>query len=196
MKSLKKFLVVMSCLTLMSTSVVFANTNDDVSVSKDSGGKTINSCTITGYEFTYENAPQSVKDDYEKKCEELKIKPSKDDIIFVNEDSIDKDNPENYIDPKTYIIRYKDDLIFQVTGPMSYTVNGNNYTVGYGHTTSGNPVHLVQLLCRRIVGSSIDDDSKFGDATYNAVKSLQGRLGLTRDGVVGKSTWDAAGRNL
>ncbi|MEN7994388.1 peptidoglycan-binding domain-containing protein [Clostridioides difficile] len=42
----------------------------------------------------------------------------------------------------------------------------------------------------------IDDDSEFGPATYNAVKSLQGRLGLTRDGIVGRSTWDAAGRRL
>ncbi|HEL4483660.1 peptidoglycan-binding protein [Clostridioides difficile] len=57
-------------------------------------------------------------------------------------------------------------------------------------------MHLVQLLCRTLDGSSIKDDSEFGPATYNAVKSLQGRLGLTRDGIVGRSTWDAAGRRL
>lgn len=197
MKNLKKILMVTSCLTLISTSLVFANTNSDTSESKHGDDTIINSCTITGYEFTYENAPQVVKSDYEKKCEELNIKPSKDDTIFVSEDTLNGYNLEEYQDAKeTYIIRYKKGLIFEVTGPQSYTVDGNNTVVGYGRIESGNPVHLVQLLCKRINGSNIDDDSKFGSATYNAVKSLQGRLGLTRDGVVGKSTWEAAGRNL
>ncbi|HBF5563107.1 TPA: peptidoglycan-binding protein, partial [Clostridioides difficile] len=53
-------------------------------------------------------------------------------------------------------------------------------------------MHLVQLLCQQINGSDIDPDSKFGPATYNQVKILQGRLGVTKDGVVGKATWQAA----
>ncbi|HBH3732194.1 TPA: peptidoglycan-binding protein, partial [Clostridioides difficile] len=83
MKNLKKILIITGCLTLISTSLVFANTTTDVDTSKDDDS-IISSCTITGYEFTYENAPQSVKFDYEKKCEALNIKPSKNDIIFVN----------------------------------------------------------------------------------------------------------------
>ncbi|WP_236876056.1 peptidoglycan-binding domain-containing protein, partial [Clostridioides difficile] len=85
------------------------------------------------------------------------------------------------------IIRYKKGYVFEVTGPKSYTLNVSNTVVGYNRVESGNPVHLVQLLCRTLDGSSIDDDSEFGPATYNAVKSLQGRLGLTRDGIVGRS---------
>ncbi|AUA37631.1 peptidoglycan-binding/hydrolysing protein [Clostridioides difficile] len=54
-------------------------------------------------------------------------------------------------------------------------------------------MHLVQLLCQQINGSDIDPDSKFGPATYNQVKILQGRLGVTKDGVVGKATWQAVG---
>ncbi|WLD28763.1 hypothetical protein CDIFMA2_26480 [Clostridioides difficile] len=195
MKNLKKILIVTGCLTLISTSLVFANTTSDVKASKEDD-TIISSCTITGYEFTYENAPQSVKSDYEKECEELNIKPSKNDIIFVNKDSIDANDVENYVEPKAYVIRYKKGYVFTVTGPKSYTLDVSDTVVGYGRIESGNPVHLVQLLCRTLDGSSIDDDSKFGSATYNAVKSLQGRLGLTRDGIVGRSTWDAAGRSL
>ncbi|AXU50642.1 peptidoglycan-binding domain-containing protein [Clostridioides difficile] len=195
MKNLKKILIVTGCLTLISTSLVFANTTTDVDTSKDDDS-IISSCTITGYEFTYENAPQSVKFDYEKKCEALNIKPSKNDIIFVNKDSIDEDEIENYVEPKAYIIRYKKGYVFEVTGPKSYTLNVSDTVVGYNRVESGNPVHLVQLLCRTLDGSSIKDDGEFGPATYNAVKSLQGRLGLTRDGIVGRSTWDAAGRRL
>lgn len=106
MKNLKKILIITGCLTLISTSLVFANTTTDVDTSKDDDS-IISSCTITGYEFTYENAPQSVKFDYEKKCEALNIKPSKNDIIFVNKDSIDANDVENYVEPKAYIIRYK-----------------------------------------------------------------------------------------
>ncbi|MDY7878095.1 peptidoglycan-binding domain-containing protein [Clostridioides difficile] len=195
MKNLKKILIVTGCLTLISTSLVFANTTTDVDTSKDDDS-VISSCTITGYEFTYENAPQSVKFDYEKKCEALNIKPSKDDIIFVNKDSIDVNDIENYVEPKAYIYRYKKGYVFEVTGPKSYTLDVSDTVVGYNRVESGNPVHLVQLLCRTLDGSSIKDDSEFGPATYNAVKSLQGRLGLTRDGIVGRSTWDAAGRRL
>ncbi|HBF9368645.1 TPA: hypothetical protein KO297_000230 [Clostridioides difficile] len=57
MKSLKKILIVTGCLTLISTSLVFASTNNDVNVSKSNEEQTTNSFTITGYEFIYENAP-------------------------------------------------------------------------------------------------------------------------------------------
>ncbi|EMY9860893.1 TPA: hypothetical protein OLY81_000344 [Clostridioides difficile] len=66
MKSLKKILIVTGCLTLISTSLVFASTNNDVNVSKSNEEQTTNSFTITGYEFIYENAPQPIKSDYEK----------------------------------------------------------------------------------------------------------------------------------
>lgn len=197
MKSLKKILIVTGCLTLISTSLVFASTNNDVNVTKSNEEQTTNSFTITGYEFIYENAPQPIKSDYEKKCKELNINPSKDDTIFINEKFIDSYNiniDDYNIEPKAFIIRYKKDLNrFDVTGPISYSVNINTTVVGYGHVEKGNPVHLVQLLCQQINGSDIDPDSKFGPATYNQVKILQGRLGVTKDGVVGKATWQAAG---
>ncbi|HBG5343512.1 TPA: peptidoglycan-binding protein [Clostridioides difficile] len=197
MKNLKKILVVTGCLTLISTSLAFASTNNDVNVSKINEEQTTNSFTITGYEFTYENAPQPIKSDYEKKCEELNINPSKNDKIFINEKFIDSYNiniDDYNIEPKAFIIRYKKDLNrFDVTGPISYSVNINTTVVGYGHVEKGNPVHLVQLLCQQINGSNIDPDSRFGPNTYNQVKILQGRLGVTKDGVVGKATWQAAG---
>ncbi|MCC0629890.1 peptidoglycan-binding protein [Clostridioides sp. ES-S-0171-01] len=57
-------------------------------------------------------------------------------------------------------------------------------------------MHLVQILCRNLAGVNIEPDSQFGNNTYNAVKTLQGKLGLTRDGIVGKQTWEAAGNRI
>ncbi|HBF5714556.1 TPA: peptidoglycan-binding protein, partial [Clostridioides difficile] len=56
--------------------------------------------------------------------------------------------------------------------------------------------HLVQVLCNNLAGTTLKYDSQFGDATYNAVKKLQGKLGLPQDGIVGKRTWEAAARRL
>lgn len=53
-------------MTLISISLVFANTNNDVNVWKSNEEQTTNSFTITGYEFIYENVPQPIKSDYEK----------------------------------------------------------------------------------------------------------------------------------
>ncbi|MDB2780519.1 hypothetical protein C3O98_18220 [Clostridioides difficile] len=93
-------------------------------------------------------------------------------------------------------VQYKDGVFRVVGSGKNYSVNINNTIVGYNHTTSGNAVHLVQVLCNNLAGTTLKYDSQFGDATYNAVKKLQGKLGLPQDGIVGKRTWEAAARRL
>ncbi|WP_227858107.1 MULTISPECIES: peptidoglycan-binding domain-containing protein [unclassified Clostridioides] len=200
MKRITKILVITSCLTLAFSNTVFANVDNKnsnyVNVSNKKSDE--KSFTVSGYEFTYQNAPEEVKKGYEKSCEEFNIKPSPDNIIFVPDDNISTYDLDEYIDARTWFdVSYsKSGGYFKVVGGnKNYTVS-TSVTVGYGYVTSGNPVHLVQILCRNLAGVNIEPDSQFGNNTYNAVKTLQGKLGLTRDGIVGKQTWEAAGNRI
>ncbi|MCC0781624.1 peptidoglycan-binding protein [Clostridioides sp. ES-S-0108-01] len=152
---------------------------------------------VSGYEFTYQNAPEEVKKDYEKSCEEFNINPSPDNLIFVPDSNASAYDLDQYQDVRSlYDIEYNKNGYFRVLGNgKNYTVS-TSVTVGYGYVQSGNPVHLVQILCNEIANTDIKPDSQFGSNTYNAVKKLQGKLGLTQDGIVGKQTWEAAAKRL
>ncbi|TQX32342.1 peptidoglycan-binding protein [Clostridioides difficile] len=201
MRKMKKSILIASCLILVSTSIVFADSStiEKSNLSTFSEEKAISSCTILGYEFTYENAPKFAKEEYEKSCEELNITPDKNHKIFITEDAMDLHNIDGYnsVTKDPLYIEFKGSY-FLVTGSKNYRVDiaAKSSIVGYNNTTEGNPVHLAQVLCNKIVGSGISTDGQFGPATYNAVKSLQGKLGLTKDGIVGKNTWEAAGKAL
>lgn len=54
----------------------------------------------------------------------------------------------------------------------------------------GEDVRVLQRLLRER-GYMLDVDGKFGPLTREAVMSYQGKMGLTRDGVVGQKTWAA-----
>ncbi|WP_160288246.1 peptidoglycan-binding domain-containing protein [Clostridium tyrobutyricum] len=71
-----------------------------------------------------------------------------------------------------------------------YVATANMYSnvVGYGYTTSGQPVKAVQLLLS-MHGYSLGIDGLFGNITYNAILSYQRSHSLTSDGIVGKNTW-------
>ncbi|KPI50061.1 hypothetical protein KW94_13700 [Clostridioides difficile] len=199
MNKITKTLVITSCLTFAFSNVVFANSDNQnfnhVNVSNEQSD--VKSFTVSGYEFTYQNAPEEVKEDYEKSCEEFNINPSPNNLIFVPDTDASAYNLEQYQDARTlFDIEYNKDGYFRVLGDgKNYTVS-TSVTVGYGHVQSGNAVHLAQLLCNEIANTDIKPDSQFGNATYNAVKTLQGKLGLTKDGIVGKQTWEAAAKRL
>ncbi|MGO0905517.1 peptidoglycan-binding domain-containing protein [Clostridioides difficile] len=201
MKKIKKVILLVSCLILVPTSIVFADVNamEKSAMSVSDGEETISSFTITGYEFTYENAPEFAKNEYEKSCKELNIVPDKNHKIFIPDNAINMYNLDEYSGAtrEAFFVEFKK-TYFLVTGSRSYRVDiaASSSIVGYNHTTSGNPVHLAQILCNQINGAGIKADGQFGTNTYNAVKSLQGRLGVTKDGIVGKSTWEAAGYAL
>ncbi|HGM3509488.1 TPA: peptidoglycan-binding protein [Clostridioides difficile] len=199
MKRITKTLAITCCMTFVFGNTVFANSNNktfnyEKVLNEESVEK---SFTVSGYEFTYQNAPEEVKKEYEESCKEFNIKPSPDNLIFIPDENINTYNLDGYKDARIlYDIQYDRSGKFIVSGGgKNYTVS-TSVTVGYGYTTSGNPVHLAQLLCNEIANTGIQADSQFGSATYNAVKTLQGKLGLTKDGIVGKRTWEAAANRL
>ncbi|MCC0785087.1 peptidoglycan-binding protein [Clostridioides sp. ES-S-0108-01] len=190
-KKTKKILSIALCLVTLSSTTIFADSFV--------GNKPINKSTkdssflfsIDGYTFKYENAPQELKDNYDKNCKELGITPKADSEIFVPKDEMNKYQQTYNIDDSistygTFNIYYKD-TYFEVTGSRNYKVYTTTY-VGYGYVTRGNPVHLVQLLLKG-TGYSVGIDSIFGSDTYNKVKMFQSSNGLTSDGIVGLGTW-------
>ncbi|HBF0728349.1 TPA: peptidoglycan-binding protein [Clostridioides difficile] len=199
MKKLTKTLVITSCLAFAFSGTVFANiNNENPNYVNSLNEKSITkSFTVSGYEFTYQNAPGEVKKDYEESCKEFNIKPSPDHKIFVQEELMSNYDLDQYKEARDlFDVQYKDGVFRVVGSGKNYSVNINNTIVGYNNTTSGNAVHLVQVLCNNLAGTTLKYDSQFGDATYNAVKKLQGKLGLPQDGIVGKRTWEAAARRL
>lgn len=191
-KKAKKILSVTLCLVMLGSTAIFADSSVD---SKSTSEVTTDSnflFDVDGYTFKYENAPQELKDSYDNTCKELGITPNADSEIFVPMDEMDKYQKTYTTDDSisTYasFSIYFNSTYFQVTGSKNYKVYITTY-VGYGHVTSGNPVHLVQLLLKR-AGYSLDADSLFGSDTYNKVRSFQSNYGLSSDGVVGIGTWN------
>ncbi|MCC0657175.1 peptidoglycan-binding protein [Clostridioides sp. ES-S-0123-01] len=185
-KKARKIVSIICCLLILGSTIVFADTENDVK--KESTQKPIAEANFQGYTFTYENAPQQIKDEYDETCKELGIIPEPDAEIFIPIDEVQNYNidaiPYAVID--NFTVKYYDSF-FDVSGSKNYRVYVTTY-VGYGHVTSGNPVHLTQLLLKGS-GYSLKVDSLFGDTTYSKVKSFQGSHGLTSDGVVGLGTW-------
>ncbi|MDO4567153.1 MAG: peptidoglycan-binding domain-containing protein [Oscillospiraceae bacterium] len=76
--------------------------------------------------------------------------------------------------------------------------NERAHYVGYGHTTTGDRVSVVQRLLTlyhednpTVSCDPLGVDGIFGDNTYNAVIAFQTHKGLSVDGVVGGATWGA-----
>ncbi|MCC0785147.1 peptidoglycan-binding protein [Clostridioides sp. ES-S-0108-01] len=191
LKKFRKILIVSLCFMLLSSSFVLADSTDKDTSSNKATKEPIFSFSIDGYTFKYKDAPQILKDEYDKNCKEIGIIPSADSEIFIPMDEMDKYKQNYTIDDS--ISTYSDFTIsyyetyFHVSGDKTYNVYVTTY-VGYGHVTSGNPVHLVQLLLKK-VGFYTGIDSIFGNDTYKKVKSFQSKYGLQADGVVGLGTW-------
>lgn len=192
LKKSRKTLTIMCCLMLTFTSVAFADT------SKEEGGsnkaiseKKIYSFNISGYVYTYENAPQEIRDEHKQNCEDINIEPKSDDEIFVPESAnlMNDDNSKGvYIN---YTISYNIDA-------KTITIIGNEYltisttkVIRKGDT--GKEVKAAQIMLYKL-GYGISTDGVFGNNTYNAVVSFQKKYGLSADGIIGSATWDKLGR--
>ncbi|EPH41184.1 peptidoglycan-binding domain-containing protein [Streptomyces aurantiacus] len=55
--------------------------------------------------------------------------------------------------------------------------------------SSGSAVEHAQCLIN-MYGYGIAEDGKFGGETLGAVRDLQTRCGITRDGAIGTNTWN------
>ncbi len=188
LKKFKKVLSIACCLFILGGSVSFADLENHNEINDKSVESPIYEFDIQGYTFTYENAPQRIKDEYDKTCRELNITPSPSTEIFIPVDEISKyTDTVPLFEMDKFNVKYFGTR-FEVTGAKTYTVGVSTY-VGYGHVTSGNPVHLAQLLLKKS-GYSIAIDSLFGSSTYSKVRSFQSKYGLSVDGVVGLGTWN------
>lgn len=188
LKKMKKVLSMACCLFMLGGVVSFADLENNSEINDKSAESPIYEFNIQGYTFTYENAPQDIKDEYDETCRELNVTPSSDAEIFVPVDEISKyTDTVPLFEMDKFNVKYYGSR-FEVTGSKTYTVGVSTY-VGYGHVTSGNPVHLTQLLLKKS-GYSIVVDSVFGSSTYSKVRSFQGNYGLSVDGIVGLGTWN------
>lgn len=53
----------------------------------------------------------------------------------------------------------------------------------------GQEVIILQRMLNKAGNYGLDEDGVFGEQTEGAVKSFQGSVGLTADGIVGPLTW-------
>lgn len=186
-KKARKILIIALCLIMIGSVSIFADTTTENLPENKATEEPIFTVTVEGYTFTYESAPQAVKDSYEKTCAELGVEPKASDEIFIPIEGMSKYNMYKAEARKDSFTISFYNTFFDVSGAKNYQVYVTTY-VGYGHTTSGNPVHLVQLMINR-TGVYLDVDSSFGNNTYNKVRSFQSKYGLNSDGVVGLGTW-------
>lgn len=192
LKKSKKTLTIMCCLVLTFTSIAFADTSKGEGGSKEAvSEKKIYPFSISGYIYTYENAPQEIRDEYKQNCEEINIEPKPDDEIFVPESA----NTKNYDNSKGVYARY---TVSYDEDAKTITIMGNEYltisttkVIRKGNT--GKEVKAAQIMLS-LLGYGVTPDSSFGNNTYNAVVSFQKKYGLSADGIIGSATWDKLGR--
>ncbi|MCC0635378.1 MULTISPECIES: peptidoglycan-binding protein [unclassified Clostridioides] len=190
LKKSKKTLAIMCCLMLTFTSVAFADTGKGGSKEVVSE-KNIDSFTLSGYIYTYENAPQEIRDEHKQNCEDANIEPKPDDEIFVPESAnlMNDDNSKGVY--ARYTVSYNIDA-------KTITIMGNEYltistTKVIRKDDSGKEVKAAQIMLS-LLGYGLSIDSVFGSDTYNTIVRFQKKYGLSADGVVGPATWDKLGR--
>ncbi|MCC0686367.1 peptidoglycan-binding domain-containing protein [Clostridioides sp. ZZV14-6345] len=188
LKKFKKTLAVICCSMLVFTNTAFADT--ETQGGENTYENKIINFEIDAYKYTYKDAPKDIKDNYDKKCKALNITPNPDAEILVpmNSDLLKSDDYNIGVYSHFNGAYDAEKATIKITGDSNYTIS-TRILVGYGHTTSGNNVHCVQLmLCA--VKYIVQIDSVFGDDTYNAVKKFQRAYALTSDGIVGYNTYD------
>lgn len=192
LKKSRKTLAIMCCVMLTFTSVAFADTSKGDRGSKEVvSEKEIYSFNISGYIYTYENAPQEVRDEHKQNCEDVNIEPKPDDKIFVPQSAnlMNDDDRAVYVN---YAVAYepKENSI-TIIGGGEFMVISTTKVIRKGST--GKEVTVAQIMLSKL-GYDTNPDGIFGSNTYNAVVSVQRKHGLSADGVIGPATWDKLGR--
>lgn len=191
LKKSKKILTIMCCLMLTFTSVAFADTSKEERGNKRLlSDKKVYSFDISGYLYTYENAPQEVRDEHKQNCEDVNITPKPDDEIFVPgvANMMNDDNKGVYLN---YGVSYNPDAkTITITGGEFITISTTK-VIRKGDR--GKEVTVAQIMLYKL-GYGTSPDGVFGNNTYNAVVSIQKKYGLSADGIVGSATWDKLAR--
>lgn len=210
-KSLIKGIVTFGLCTVMSTGAFSSakansinNTENKATISTDTVNdgenenltlKETKSGIIYGKNFTYENAPKIIKEEYELNCKSLGVTPESTDNIFIPQQKLSEYNilTTRSTDSISYLCTPDGTLNVSSLSAGNYSFNINNTVVGYSYITKGNPVHAWQALHNLYTygngGLIIPIDSLFGPITYNSVVSFQKRMNISQDGIVGRMTW-------
>lgn len=188
-----------SCMLVGGSIVSAAETSYDNNINIQDEADVITEIDVYGKTFSYENAPEKVKDEYEKNCKAVGKIPSANDEIFISLNNFEKyDISQLSRAVEGYNLRYSEGYIY-VTGARTYTINTNTTYVGYNYITSGNAVHCLQVLLDIFVdqygvGSPVSVDSLFGPNTQTLLLKFQSYAGLSADGIAGPNTWNTLSR--
>lgn len=194
---LKKILSLTIFLSLLGASAIVnaeevQSDKSNTNIQEESAEKQI---FIAGKTYTYKNAPEEVKKEYEENCKSINKVPKDEDEIFI--ESSNHDIYEAIPRARSlegYNIRWTYDGIIYVSGARNYSVNTNNTYVGYGYNVSGDSVHCLQLLLDLYANKdgldSIVVDGIFGPNTHNLLLRFQAAKGLSQDGIAGPNTWN------
>lgn len=83
------------------------------------------------------------------------------------------------------------ELDFDGASGNHYEVYFSRDVVGYNHLTVGEKVKVCQAYSRVTSGRYIVIDGIWGNQSDSALRSAQGIIGVTSDGVCGYNTWNA-----
>lgn len=133
--------------------------------------------------YTFEDAPEDVKEKYRISCEEEGITVSESDNINVLT-SVSTYAYENFI------VWNEDSNIISSYYNKALHHTSFDTLVGYGFVTSGSPVHVLQVALRHR-GHTLSIDGYFGNETRSSLIAAQSYRRLAVDGIAGPNTWRA-----
>lgn len=151
---------------------------------------------LSGFEtYTYANAPEDAKKQYEDDCKSIGKKPNPSDQIIVRSNNITNNKAANLmsINPSDFAISWVVDCPNYILAKSSYgqyiAYIDSDY-VGYNHTTQGSAVYVAQILLSQC-GYNITIDGIFGPQTKNALENFQVNNNLSVDCIIGPNTWES-----
>jgi hypothetical protein len=189
---------ILSALIISSTPVLAADRGSSVnSKTQLASSKSIEKTSNTSYiRYTYETAPQDIKEEHEENSKSLNRVANPEDIIFVPVDLNLKNNSDMNFTAKSYsnlLLGYEPNLRFlnawNLGGTESYYAFIDRDYVGYNFITSGQAVLCLQVILNEL-GYNVVVDGYFGPKTQAAVTSFQRSNGLLADGITGPNTWN------
>ncbi|MFS0599565.1 peptidoglycan-binding protein [Peribacillus frigoritolerans] len=72
----------------------------------------------------------------------------------------------------------------------NFNPSNRAYWIGSGYANSPDKVKALQEYINRAkIGHTLTTDGIYGPKTDKAIRALQGKMGLTKDGIVGTNTW-------
>lgn len=143
--------------------------------------------------YTYENAPEDVKAQYDSDCKLINRTPRSSDTILVPTSTVKSSSSSSLQNNVIFYIfhnRSNGDIDIYGSDGSHYKANTSRDYVGYNYRTQGSAVYCTQIILNTL-NYRLAVDGIFGSNTHNAVTNFQRAYGLQVDATVGPSTWNA-----